>query len=94
MATINSLSVSQALPILCFYINSTNEIQIARLNSNDSDFEKIVFPGERILFEALPDAELEIHTGMNGQESLVKKISCVELIVKEESEIIAEYSSV
>ena len=83
MITTNPCMASEILPILCFYINTTSEIQIARLNSNNINLEKIIFPGDRLLFEALPDAELEIHIGANGQETLCEKIPCLELIVKE-----------
>lgn len=48
--------------ILCHYKNSTNQIQVARIsNIKNWYFERVMFPGERIMFEALPEAELEIH---------------------------------
>ncbi len=47
--------------ILCFYINTTNQIQSIRLtNMPNLTWERIAFPGERLMFEALPDAQLEI----------------------------------
>lgn len=49
--------------ILCCYMNATSFIQSVRIaNIPDLYFERVVFPGERLLFEALPEARLEIHT--------------------------------
>jgi Domain of unknown function (DUF1830) len=51
--------------ICCCYINSTNKIQIARItNIPNWYFERVVFPSQRLLFESLPEGQLEIHTGM------------------------------
>lgn len=48
--------------ILCFYINVTSRIQIIRLtNSPNQVFEKLVFPGERLMFEAIRVANLEVY---------------------------------
>jgi len=44
-------------------------------------FERAVFPGQRLLFEALPSNELEIHTGMTIGSILADKISCLHLQV-------------
>ena len=63
--------------ILCCYMNSTNQIQIARsANISIWYFERVVFPGERLLFEALPNTKLEIHTGRMATAILSDTISC------------------
>lgn len=63
--------------ILCCYVNSTSFLQIARsANVSNWYFERVIFPGERLLFEALPDAQLEIHTGMRGTAILSDNILC------------------
>jgi hypothetical protein len=70
--------------IFCCYINSTNKIQIARIiNIPNWYFERVVFPKERLLFEALPSAQLEIHTGMMITAILSDKIPCEHLRVTE-----------
>jgi hypothetical protein len=52
-------------PLLCCYVNASSQIQIARItNIENWYFERVVFPGQRLVFEALPQAQLEIHTGM------------------------------
>ncbi len=49
--------------ILCYYMNTTNGIQIVRSTNIETwYFERTIFPGERLLFEAPPTAQLEIHT--------------------------------
>ncbi len=48
--------------ILCYYINRTPHIQILRLNYHPNfDFEKVVFPGQRLMFRSVPDTKLEIY---------------------------------
>ncbi len=50
--------------ILCYYRNPTDRVQIARiLDVPNWCFERIVFPKQRLCFEATLDAHLEIHTG-------------------------------
>ncbi|MBV9388631.1 MAG: DUF1830 domain-containing protein [Chroococcidiopsidaceae cyanobacterium CP_BM_ER_R8_30] len=63
--------------LLCIYVNSTSKVQIARItNIANWYFERVVFPGQRLLFEALPQAQLEIHTGMTATAILSDRISC------------------
>jgi hypothetical protein len=63
--------------ILCAYVNATSQIQIARsANVPNWYFERVIFPGQRLLFEAPPDAQLEIHTGMKVCAILSDKILC------------------
>lgn len=70
--------------ILCCYINSTSQIQIARIaNIPNWYFEQVVFPKERLLFEALPYAQLQIHTSMIVSAILSDTIPCYQLDVKE-----------
>ncbi len=71
--------------LLCCYVNATNQIQIARItNIPNWYFERVVFPGQRLLFEALSDALLEIHTGMMASAILSDTIACSSLGVQEE----------
>jgi hypothetical protein len=59
----DQLSSQVALPILCYYINDTADTQIIRMVSESVyHFERIVFPEERVLFEAFPESYLEIHS--------------------------------
>ncbi|BAQ60485.1 hypothetical protein GM3708_891 [Geminocystis sp. NIES-3708] len=71
--------------ILCCYVNATSQIQIARItNISNWYFERVVFPGQRLVFEALPEALLEIHSGMMASAILSDTISCKRLCVTEQ----------
>lgn len=68
--------------ILCCYVNATSKIQIARVtNISNWYFERVVFPGQRLIFEALPEALLEIHTGMMASAVLSDTIPCDRLTI-------------
>lgn len=74
-------------PILCCYINATSQIQVARItNIENWYFERVVFPGQRLVFEALPHAQLEIHTGMMASAILSDTIPCERLRVNVEAD--------
>ena len=76
--------------ILCCYVNATSQIQIARIaNIPNWYFERVVFPGQRLVFEAMRAAALEIHTGMMASAILSDKIPCDRLQINE-----GPYSSV
>lgn len=69
--------------IVCCYLNTTSQIQIIRItNIPNWYFECAVFPNQRLLFEALPEAQLEIHTSMMFSAILSDKIPCKRLHIK------------
>ncbi len=71
--------------IICSYINATNFIQIVRItNITNWYFERVVFPQQHLLFEALPDAQLEIHTSEIATAILTDKIKCKFLQIHED----------
>ncbi|MGB5960118.1 MAG: DUF1830 domain-containing protein [Coleofasciculaceae cyanobacterium] len=71
--------------ILCCYVNATSHIQIARItNIANWYFERVVFPGQRLVFEAMAEALLEIHTGKMASSILSDKIPCDRLCVDED----------
>jgi hypothetical protein len=73
--------------ILCCYVNATSKIQVVRVtNIANWYFERVVFPGQRLVFESLPQAYLEIHTGMMASAILSDRIPCDRLQVEEESD--------
>lgn len=72
--------------ILCGYRNATPQIQIARIsNLSNWYFERIVFPGEYLLFEAVPKAELEIYGYQVPSALLMDKWHCEALQIREQS---------
>ena len=74
----------QGQPFLCCYVNATSQIQVARItNLPNWYFERVVFPGQRLVFETLPGAMLEIHTGMMASAILSDTIPCDRLRLRE-----------
>jgi hypothetical protein len=70
--------------VVCCYVNATNRIQVARItNIPNWYFERVVFPGQRLIFEAVSDALLEIHCGMMASAILADTIPCDRLQVED-----------
>lgn len=68
--------------IFCCYVNLSSQIQIARINNVANwYFERVVFPGQRLLLEAPAEAQLEIHTGTIASAILSDRIFCRSLQV-------------
>ncbi|MEL6488638.1 MAG: DUF1830 domain-containing protein [Cyanobacteria bacterium J06634_6] len=73
----------ESAAILCCYVNVTSKIQVARVtNIPDWYFERVVFPGQRLMFEAPSLANLEIHTGMMASSILSDTIPCLRLAIE------------
>ncbi len=73
---------NQSHYFLCCYVNTTNSVQVARItNIENWYFERVVFPGQRLIFEALPEAVLEIHSGSMATAVLADQIPCHELAI-------------
>jgi len=71
--------------LLCCYVNASSHIQVVRItNIPNWYFERVVFPGQRLVFEALPQAQLEIHTGMMASSILSDTIPCERLCIADE----------
>lgn len=68
--------------ILCYYENATSQVQVARIaNIPNWLFERVIFPRQRLLFEALPEALLEVRTSTST--SLLDQIPCLRLQVRD-----------
>lgn len=93
---LDSLPADSANRILCCYINDAYKIKIARItNISNWYFERVVFPGEKLLFEALPEAQLEIYVTNFSTVALVEITACDRLAVKNlqaQQYSIAQYS--
>ena len=78
--TLDPVPNDQKNCILCCYVNATSQIQIARItNIPNWYFERVVFPGQRLVFEAHDTAVLEIHSGMMASAILSDTIPCAKL---------------
>ncbi|MEH2440342.1 DUF1830 domain-containing protein [Nostoc sp.] len=83
---LDPLPPEQSGKILCCYINATSKIQVARIsNIPNWYFERVVFPGQRLVFEAPRKGQVEIHTGMMASAILSDKIPCDRLKLEEPS---------
>ncbi len=81
----NSLSFPYSDEVLCYYLNSTSEIQVIKSECRESwDFERVVFPGQRLFFEALSTAHLEIYKAQNSGLQLAARVKCDRLQVMQE----------
>ena len=81
---LDPIPTGQRNVLLCCYVNATNQIQVARItNIENWYFERVVFPGQRLVFEALPKAQLEIHTGMMASAILSDTIPCERLCISD-----------
>ena len=89
---IDPLPLNNQSSSLCCYVNVTNKIQIARItNISNWYFERVVFPGQRLIFEAPQVADLEIHTGMMASSILSDTIPCLRLVMDEDSNAIHDH---
>lgn len=81
---LDPLPPEQSGKSLCCYVNATSKIQVARIsNIANWYFERVVFPGQRLVFEAPDEAQLEIHTGMMASAILSDTIPCDRLAINE-----------
>lgn len=84
MSTFDQLPTAFTNHIICCYVNATSKMQIARItNVPNWYFERVVFPGQRLIFEAVVDGLLEIHTGMMASSILSDTIPCQQLQMQE-----------
>ncbi|WP_293127968.1 DUF1830 domain-containing protein [Microcoleus sp. bin38.metabat.b11b12b14.051] len=82
--TLKQVTYERDTRILCWYLNTTNQVQIARItNIPNWYFERTVFPGERFLFEALPSAQLEVCRSVEKGAIVCERILCDRLRVEE-----------
>jgi hypothetical protein len=82
--TLNQVISEGDTRILCWYLNNTGKVQIARItNIPNWYFERTVFPGERFLFEALPEAQLEVCRSAETGAIVCERILCDRLRVEE-----------
>ncbi|MBW4606177.1 MAG: DUF1830 domain-containing protein [Hassallia sp. WJT32-NPBG1] len=83
---LDPLPPEQSGKILCCYVNATSKIQVVRISDIPNwYFERVVFPGQRLVFEAPKVAHLEIHTGMMASAILSDTIPCDRLALDEPS---------
>lgn len=74
---LNSSPANSSTCILCCYVNVTNQIQVARISDIPGwYFERVVFPGQRLFFEAPQEAHVEFHSHVMASAVLSDRVAC------------------
>jgi sucrose-6-phosphate hydrolase SacC (GH32 family) len=69
--------------MLCYYKNESQTLQILTIdNVEDWYFERLVYPEERLAFEAPEMAQLQIHYQSVGEEQTIEIIPCYQIRVR------------
>lgn len=80
--------------ILCYYVNHSSQLRIARIcNIVNWYYEKVMFPGDRLLFEAPVHSLLEIYSSFQSTPVLIDRICCDRLSVSETDPAVADLRS-
>lgn len=78
--TLNRAPDIEVEKVLCHYHNDTRHIQVARIENIPHEpheyLERVVFPGDRLVFKTFPHAWLEIYTGELCSALLAERILC------------------
>ncbi|MDX2232540.1 MAG: DUF1830 domain-containing protein [Leptolyngbyaceae cyanobacterium bins.349] len=73
--------------ILCYYVNTSHYLQrVCLANITHQEFERVIFPQQRFLFEAQAGALLEVYTWLTAGKTTLVKIPCLQLKVNEPSD--------
>lgn len=77
---LSSLTRPKQKLFLCSYVNATAHVEVVRIvNIPHWNLERVVFPGQRLVFKAPALAKLEIHTGMSISSIVSETIDCQKL---------------
>jgi len=69
--------------LLCCYSNADRKIKMARITNTPNRYvERVVLPGERLLFKALPESRLELYVTNLSTVALVEVTTCDRLAVR------------
>lgn len=72
-------------PVLCFYINRTQQTQLVRfVKASNQLCDRFMRPDEHLLFEASPEATLDVYRPNAEGTTLIRSLSCDELSVSHE----------
>ena len=77
-ATVAIPATELATKTLCVHVNASDRIQVVRLTECSTELERVVFPGQRLMFEAPLDAVLEIYAG-DDEPELQERVVCGDL---------------
>lgn len=79
----NAEAQIEAQKVWCRHHNDTCHIQVARIENIPYEyFERVIFPGDRLVFKTFPHAWLEIYTGELCSALLAERILCDRLKIE------------
>lgn len=79
-----AIACKQEAVNLFYYRNTTSQIQVIRVDRVVSQWvEKVVFPGEQMLFYSIPEAWFDVYNSTRTGLTLVRRIPCSQLQVLE-----------
>lgn len=85
---LDKLPANVGIKNLCGYFNTTRKVQVVRITNIPNWYlEHVVFPHEHFLFEAPPEAELEIYQQSSKGVVLLEKQFCDALQVEDGSQL-------
>ena len=80
VAVSEPLLVGTSAYFTCHYKNKTNKLQVIRTeNFPNAYFERVVFPGQQLMFHSVAEAVLEVYTSEVATAMLVARIACERL---------------
>ncbi|EKV01718.1 protein of unknown function DUF1830 [Leptolyngbya sp. PCC 7375] len=93
--TIDPLPDNVSGYIACCYLNPTGRLQVVRItNIPNWYFERVVFPGQQLIFHAFPEALLEIHSCEMVTTILTDRISCSLIRYAEQLELPQQFEEI
>ncbi|NET56931.1 MAG: DUF1830 domain-containing protein [Symploca sp. SIO2E6] len=77
---LNSYPGNSPASFPCYYANQSSSIQIIRItNIPNFYFERVVFPGQRMIFETVENARLEVHSSNSITTIITDVIPCQQI---------------
>ncbi len=69
--------------LLCYYANQTQQLQVIKITDrSDLSFERVIFPGQRLMFRALSTSQLQVYSRTTIAALTQETIPCQDLQVK------------
>ncbi|MEL6229948.1 MAG: DUF1830 domain-containing protein [Cyanobacteria bacterium J06627_3] len=88
--TLDPIPFDSTDTVLCCYVNSASKIQVVRItNIQNWYFERVVFPGQRLMFESSVKGQLEVHSGAMASSILEDTIPCTRLTIAQSEDEMA-----
>ncbi|MGD1856577.1 MAG: DUF1830 domain-containing protein [Leptolyngbyaceae cyanobacterium] len=83
-ATSHTLPSTVSGHVACHYKNTTSRLQILRIeNVPNWYFERVIFPGQSLIFHTAPEALLEVHSYEMATAIVADRIPCSQLLCKD-----------